>query len=1024
MICAFLFATLLSAVFSGYQDSGEKEAGEFSFFYRDLPGLTGEEAAAIEALKGKTDFFIYATIPGTEAYLDNDGEIRGFTALFCEWLYEFFGIPFMPKLYARADLLEGLKTGEIDFTGGQPPTEEDYSPLIFRPASFSTQNPELLPIVSVMEKALENGAGLQLIELYNRGYQEYMRHKLFMRLSEEERTYINANPVIPVAAEYDNYPVSFFNSRENGWQGIAHDALRKVESLTGLKFKIINDRSAEWPELYSLLESGEALMLTELYRTPDRIARFLWPKSLFYMDHTALISKADHPSINMNEVLSARVGLSKGTAHTELFWRWFPDHNKAKEYESKAAVLEALVRDEIDMAMTYLSSLLYLTHYREVTGFKANLVFNHGLESAFGINKDAVLLCSIIDKALDLIELETISGQWLHMPYDYRFRLIEAKIPWMTGVAGLIMVILIILIILQTINNRKREVVAARRAIASSYEYAKKLGGALTKITRSPTISAGVLKDAADMIAREGCRALKAARVGVRSMTREGGALKSLSCYDLSAGEYIDQKDFDLSSSGEFAKLFETERLIVTNNIGISDVWFGLAEDYGPYLCARLDVPIRIDGQLAGAVGIEQDRCQEFSKQREWTMEEQNFASSLADLMALAISSAERRQAREAAELANRTKSEFLATVSHEIRTPMNSIMGFAELALESDALPQIKDYLGKITGGTEWLLRIINDILDLSKMESGKMALENKPFDLNEVISRCQAGIMPGVKEKGLDLKVNLAPPTGQKLLGDPFRLYQALMNLLSNAVKFTSAGTISFSSAAQKSGRGLAAVYFEIKDTGLGMDAGQIQKVFDPFVQADTGAKRNFGGLGLGLPIAKNIVDLMGGKLKVESSPGAGSAFSFEIVFEAMEADLEADSGLLEKPSFDALILVCDDNSMNQEVIREHLSRVGIRVETAENGQEGIERVEARLKSGERLFDLIFMDMFMPVMDGMEAASKILALNTGIPIVAMTANAMADDLEKYKENGMPDCLGKPFTSQELWRILRKYLK
>jgi len=388
------------------------------------------------------------------------------------------------------------------------------------------------------------------------------------------------------------------------------------------------------------------------------------------------------------------------------------------------------------------------------------------------------------------------------------------------------------------------------------------------------------------------------------------------------------------------------------------------------------------------------------------------------------------RRSMTKAETANRAKSEFLANMSHEIRTPMNSIMGFAELALdtpENSVTPQVREYLCKIKDSTKWLLNIINDILDISKIESGKLELEHVPFSLEEVFSRCQSVILPIIKEKGLELSVYAEPFIGKKLLGDPVRLYQALMNLLSNAVKFTNSGIIKFSSTAKSSNNGNITVYFEVKDTGIGMNTEQINKVFAPFIQADSSTTRNYGGTGLGLSITKNMVELMGGKLGVISSPGNGSTFSFEIVFDTINVSEESNGSskpdLLEKPQFDGLVLICDDNPMNQMVVCEHLAQVGLKTVVAENGKIGVEMVQERIQKGEKPFDLIFMDMFMPVMDGMEASAKIIALNTGSPIIAMTANIMTSDLENYKKHGMSDYIGKPFTSQELWSVLLKYL-
>jgi len=211
--------------------------------------------------------------------------------------------------------------------------------------------------------------------------------------------------------------------------------------------------------------------------------------------------------------------------------------------------------------------------------------------------------------------------------------------------------------------------------------------------------------------------------------------------------------------------------------------------------------------------------------------------------------------------------------------------------------------------------------------------------------------------------------------------------------------------------------------------MTAEQIAKVYEPFVQADSSMTRKYGGTGLGLPITKNLIELMGGTMNVESSPGIGSKFGFTLTFDTIDAPEEVliqktAVEKIEKPSFEGELLVCEDNAMNQRVISEYLSRVGLKAVIANNGKEGVDLVRERKENNKKPFDLIFMDIHMPVMDGLEAASLINEMQTGTPIVAMTANILSTDKELYKNSGMPDYIGKPFTSQMLWRCLLKYFK
>jgi len=381
----------------------------------------------------------------------------------------------------------------------------------------------------------------------------------------------------------------------------------------------------------------------------------------------------------------------------------------------------------------------------------------------------------------------------------------------------------------------------------------------------------------------------------------------------------------------------------------------------------------------------------------------------------------------ESLKSAGKSKSAFYINISNEMLMILNSIVGYLVTALDVNASQKTNESLSNIRINAEKVMRIINDILDISKIESGELSLKKNPFDMHELFAGCRTLVMPKAVEKGLLLHFYAEPSVGKKPVGDISRLRQIFVNLLSNAVKYTNTGMIKLVSDILSISDKSITIHFEVKDSGIGMTQEQIANIFKPFSQVEKSYKN--GSTGLSLPITKNIIEMMGGTLSVDSTPGIGSRFSFDLTFDTIDVtidDMIQERSLykeVEKPIFEGEILICEDNFMKQEVIREHLVNVGLKTEVAENGLIGIEMVKNRLNKGEKLYDLIFMDMHMPVMDGLEAAIEMVKMGVKIPIVALTANIMVDDLDMYKTHGIIDCMGKPFTSQELWRCLLKHL-
>ncbi|MDR1977259.1 MAG: transporter substrate-binding domain-containing protein [Synergistaceae bacterium] len=1032
--------------------------------------MTSDEVRGIEALLSGKEFFTYGVRPSTEVFYNEDDEIEGYSALFCDWLSSLFGVPFKPKIYWWSDLVAGMESGKIDFSGelvasqehgekyfmtdavterqikvvypaggaswvdivrryplrlaflegasvyglvaplieqsfnpvfvknydmvykmlqsgeidaffedeAAAPTfdvygditTEDFFPFTYSPLSLATRNPELKPIIGAVRKALQSGAAYHLSALHDQGRQDYLRHKLSLQLTREERDYIRrrveSECAISVAVEFDHYPTSFYNDQENQWQGIALDVLNEISKLTGLSFVRANDAPVAWSKLVDMLERGDAAMIARLIRFKEREGRFLWADTPYQIDRYALLSKIEFEDMKPEEIFRARVGLIKGTAYSGIFREMFPNHANTAEFPDIDAAFAALARGEVDLVMETRNLLLSVTNYREQPGYKVNLLLRRSFGATFGFNLDESTLRSIVSKAMRLVDLAGISDRWGRKTFDYRDKLVQARIPWLIGAFFMLICALALLFVLfsrRRQEKRRLEVIVRNRTRELEVQ---------TRAAQAASMSKGEFLARTSHEIRTPINAI----IGMSELALRATDAPSIKRYVMDirkAGHNLlsiinDILDFSKIESGnlEINPGHYTLSSLLNDVINVMRV--RILEKSIVFI---VNVDVNIPNNLIG--------------------DEARIRQVMLNLLSNAV---------------KYTSEGYVMLSVNSLHIGGDDILLIFEIAdsgigIKNEDLDGLFGKFVRLDGernrgieGTGLGLAIAKSLCNAMDGDITVESVYGAGSTFNVTLAQKFVGQDPlaAVKE----------PEKKRILFFDERELYaQSVLSTLQNLSVPVVVAT-------------------DIPDFLTKFESGKFEFAFaSPALVRAVPALVEQKEWRVKLVLLANLgeTSFLPG-IRVIIMPAYAVSVANTLNGLSVEERYEEDA-IVRFTAPEARILVVDDNQTNLKVAQGLLLPYRVQVDVCERGEDAIALGKAHR------YDMIFMDHMMPGMDGIEATARLRGMEQcdGVPIVALTANAVSGMREMFLENGMNDFLSKPIDPSKLESILYKWI-